>query len=300
MNIIKNKNIYFAISLALLVIGMAPLFIYGLRLGIDFTGGSKLDLQSQKTLSRNEISEVLENLQYEGFKVQEVGEKAVSITTKPIDQKQKNQIVTELKKKDTTIAETSFETVGPTVGEETRNNALTAVLIASIAIALYIAWAFREVSKPVASWKFGITAIIALVHDTLITIGIFALFGYFFGAEVDSLFITAILTIMGFSVHDTIVVFDRIRENLKKNQKESFDNIVNNSVLETFNRSLNTSLTVVIVLFCMLLFGGESIRWFVATLLVGIVVGTYSSIFTASPILAVWNQMKGNQAVTKK
>lgn len=289
MNIIKNRNLFFAISIIILVVGMAPLFIYGLKLGIDFKGGSKLDIASKSTLTREAVSDVLKSLKYEGYKVQPLGVSEVSITTKPIDQKRKNQIIAALKKKDATIKEKSFETVGPTIGEETRNNALKAVLIASIAIALYIAWAFREVSKPVESWKFGLTAIIALLHDTLITIGIFAIFGDFFGAEADSLFITAILTIMGFSVHDTIVVFDRIRENLKKNHKDSFEEVVNNSILETFNRSLNTSLTVVIVLVCMLLFGGESIRWFVATLLVGIVVGTYSSIFTASPLLTVWN-----------
>lgn len=290
MNIIKNKNIFFALSLFLLIVGLIPLVMFGLKLGIDFMGGSKLDIQSSKQLSKDDVSKVLDELKYDGYKVQSVGDKSVSITTKPIDQKKKSQIIDALKKKDKNIKETSFETVGPSIGEETRNNAIKAIIIASVAIALYIAWAFREVSQPVASWKFGITAIVALVHDTLITVGIFALFGYFFNAEADSLFITAILTIMGFSVHDTIVVFDRIRENLKKNQKESFENVINHSVLETFNRSLNTSLTVVIVLFCMLLFGGESIRWFVATLLVGIIVGTYSSIFTASPILTLWNR----------
>jgi len=186
------------------------------------------------------------------------------------------------------IKENSFETVGPSIGQETKANALKAVLIASVAITLYIAFAFRKVSHPVSSWKYGVSAIIALLHDVLVVVGVFSILGVLFGIEIDSLFITALLTVMGFSVHDTIVVFDRIRENLKKSYNLKFEEIVNNSLLETMNRSLNTSLTVVIVLFSLLLFGGESIRWFIIALLLGIISGTYSSIFNASPLLIVW------------
>jgi preprotein translocase subunit SecF len=156
---------------------------------------------------------------------------------------------------------------------------------------LYIAFAFREVPKPANSWRFGICAIIALLHDVLVVVGVFSILGHFFNVEVDSLFVTALLTVIGFSVHDTIVVFDRIRENLKKNLTHSFEETVNNSILQTLGRSLNTSLTVILVLLALLLFGGESTKWFIVALLVGVVSGTYSSIFNAAPLLVLWNEL---------
>jgi len=189
------------------------------------------------------------------------------------------------------VREQEFETIGPVIGQETALNALKAILFASVLIVLYITWSFRQVPKPASSFRFGICAIIALIHDVLVVLGVFAVLGHFLGVEIDSLFVTAILTVIGFSVHDTIVVFDRIRENLKRLGSSNFAQTANDSVIQTIDRSLNTSLTVFLVLLALLLFGGESIRWFVVALLIGIISGTYSSVFTASPLLVLWQEI---------
>lgn len=289
MNIIAKKNIFFLLSSIVIIPGVLSLLLWGLKPSIDFTGGSVLNV-SIKNPDRANIEKILIN---DKAKIHSIGISGADVIIKsdPIDQTTKNKIIADLKKENKDLKEKSFQTVGPSIGRETELNAFKAVVIASIAITLYIAFAFRKVSKPVASWKFGVCAIAALLHDVLVVIGIFSILGKFFQVEIDSLFITALLTVMGFSVHDTIVVFDRIRENLSKNFSYSFEEVVNNSLLETMNRSLNTSLTVLIVLFALLLFGGESIRWFVAALLIGIISGTYSSIFNASPLLVLWNEI---------
>jgi len=185
------------------------------------------------------------------------------------------------------------------MGQETTLNALKAVVIASILIILYITWSFRQVPKPTSSFRFGVCAIIALIHDVLVVIGVFAILGHFLNVEIDSLFVTAILTVIGFSVHDTIVVFDRIRENLRKMGGSDFPKTVNESIIQTIGRSLNTSLTVVLILIALLLFGGESIRWFVVALLIGVVSGTYSSIFNASPLLVLWQEIIDKKKIKK-
>lgn len=291
MDIIGKKYYYFAFSGIIVGIGLIFIVLYGLLFSIDFTGGSNLEISVNNisAINRQVIQKIVVDNKIKLENIKFPGNNSVIVRTEPIDQKTKTKILAGIQKEYKDAREKSFETVGPSIGRETENNALKAVLFASIAITLYIAFAFRAVSKPVASWKFGVCAIAALLHDVLVVIGIFAILGHFFGAEIDSLFITALLTIMGFSVHDTIVVFDRIRENLKKNIGLSFGTVVNNSILETFNRSLNTSLTVILVLLLLLLFGGESIRWFVTALLIGVISGTYSSIFNASQLLVVWH-----------
>lgn len=289
MNIIGRKNLFFIISGIIIIPGLISLFMFGLKLSIEFTGGSRMEVgyKNIKQINRLKIEDAFKK---EKIKISTVSivNNTVSVRSGQIDQKTRSAIEKDLGVDNKNITVKSFDTVGPTIGKETETNALKAVLIASIAITLYIAFTFRKVSRPVASWKYGICAVIALLHDVLVVAGVFSILGHFFGVEADSLFITALLTVMGFSVHDTIVVFDRIRENLHKNYDNPFDKVVNNSVLETFNRSVNTSLTVVIVLFTLLLFGGEGIRWFVVALLIGIISGTYSSIFNASPLLVVW------------
>ena len=211
------------------------------------------------------------------------------IRTSPIDSKTNSEFQNDLKKSIKDAKQTSFETIGPTIGRETTLNAIKAVIAASILIVLYIAWSFRKVPKPASGLRFGVSAIIALIHDVLVVVGVFAILGKVFGVEIDALFVTALLTVIGFSVHDTIVVFDRIRENLRR-QNVPFAQVVNDSILQTLDRSLNTSLTVILVLLTLLIFGGETIRWFVVALLVGVISGTYSSIFNASPILVVWQE----------
>jgi preprotein translocase subunit SecF len=215
----------------------------------------------------------------------------VFVRSGPVDEKQDILIMGEIKKSLGNVDQQSYETVGPTIGAETLRNAVYALIIASILIVLYITWSFRSVPKPTSSLRFGVCAIIALIHDVLVLLGLFSIFGHFFGVEVDSLFVTAVLTVIGFSVHDTIVVFDRIRENLKRVGGENFSEVVNNSILQTLDRSLNTSLTVILVLFALLIFGGDSIKWFVVALLIGVTSGTYSSIFNASPLLVVWQDL---------
>ena len=235
------------------------------------------------------VEDSLESEKVKVFSIEPSG-KLLIIRTSQIDQKQNAEFIKDLNAKYKEARQEEFSTIGPTIGGETTLNAIKAVVIASVLIVIYISLVFRKVPKPASSIRFGVSAIIALIHDVIVVIGIFSILGYLFNVEVDALFVTALLTIIGFSVHDTIVVFDRIRENLGKSSGENFAKVVNDSILQTIGRSLNTSITVLLVLFSLLLFGGESIRWFVVALIVGIASGTYSSIFNASPILVVWHE----------
>lgn len=288
MNILSKRNWYFAFSLLVIIPGVVSLVIWGLNLSIDFIPGSQLTFSSDKTIEQKQINQAKNIFSTEKVKIYNVkpSGKSVSFSTEVIDQKKNDAIVTKVQRLN--LKEEEFATVGPTIGKETTDNARNALIIASVLIVLYITWAFRTVPKPASSFRFGICAIIALIHDVLVVVGSFSILGHFFGVQVDSLFVTALLTIIGFSVHDTIVVFDRIRENLLRMGAGNFENVVNESIKQTLVRSLNTSLTVILVLVALLLFGGESIRWFVAALLIGVTSGTYSSIFNASPLLVVW------------
>lgn len=295
MNIIEKRKIFLTISAILILVSIVMLFVRGLNLSIDFTGGSRLELA--KELEKGELSrDAIENIYNEQkLKINSIQEtdKGYRISSSSMSEQQKDKIIEDLK-----AQELSFEFLGPTIGNEAKNKAIVAVLIAILAITTYIAIAFRKSGGVISSWKFGVAAIIALAHDIVITLGAFSLFGLLFEVEVDVLFVTAILTIMGFSVHDTIVVFDRIRENITNNVKRlSFEEVINNSIKETIGRSLNTSVTVIFVLFAMALFGGESIRWFVIAFIIGVLVGTYSSIFIASPILLEWHNFDKNGGV---
>lgn len=293
MNIIGHKNWYFGLSLLFLVPGIIALSLWGLNLSIDFSGGSRLTLSFKENVKEKtveSIKNVLTNQKIEIASI-EKSDKLIFVRTAPINQHQDNEFINSLSKEFKDVKQQEFEKVGPEIAQETTWNALKAVGIASILIIIYITWSFRQVPKPASSFRFGVCAIIALIHDVLIVIGTFAILGHFFNVEIDSLFVTALLTIIGFSVHDTIVVFDRIRENLKKMGSLNFSKTVNDSIIQTIDRSLNTSLTVILVLITLLLFGGESIRWFVVALLIGITSGTYSSIFNASPLLVLWQEI---------
>lgn len=293
MNIVGKTNFYFALSLLVMIPGIISLLFFGLKLSIDFTGGSRFQYQIsniKSQISNNQIAEVIKKENVEVGVIQQAGKNVYLIRTKPLSEATHQKIKKALQNKFLEGKELSFETVGPTVGAEIARNAILSVLFASLAIVLYIAWSFRSVPKPASSARFGICAIIALLHDAIVVLGIFSILGILFHVEVDSLFVTALLTIIGFSVHDTIVVFDRIRENLKRMNGVPFGEVVNASIIQTLGRSVNTSLTVILVLFTLYLFGGESIRWFVVALLVGVISGTYSSIFNASPLLVVWQE----------
>jgi len=292
MNIVGKRNWYFAFSLLIIIPGVISLFLWGLNLSIDFTGGSEMTFTYPQNVNEQMISNVKTTFADEKIQIISLQETSTQITvrTKAITENQDSVILKNIQIASPQVKQDQFETIGPVIGSEITVNALYAILIASLLIVLYIAWAFRGVRKPMSSWRFGVCAIIALLHDALVVVGIFSLLGHFFGVEVDSLFVTALLTVIGFSVHDTIVVFDRIRENLRRNLTGAFPQVVNDSILQTLVRSLNTSLTALLVLFTLLIFGGESIRWFIVAMLIGIASGTYSSIFNASQLLVVWQE----------
>lgn len=291
MNIIKRRKIFLILSGILVLLSIIVLLVFGLKFSIDFKGGTRLEVNmaDENTDTREKIEQVYNQNDIRVNSVQQT-ELGYRISSSAIDEATKDQILNELD-----AQEQAFEVLGPVIGGETRNKAVMAVFLAIVAITIYIAVAFWKSGGVISSWKFGITAIIALVHDVIITLGAFSIFGVLFGVEIDSLFVTAILTIIGFSVHDTIVVFDRIRENIKNNVKHiPFEQIVGNSITETVARSLGTSILVLLVLFSMAIFGGESIRWFVIAFIIGVVVGAYSSIFVASPILLEWYKFDQN------
>jgi preprotein translocase subunit SecF len=282
----KHKVLYFALSTLLIIPGIYFLITSGLKLGIDFTGGALLEYKFEKTVNKSDLE------QY-GV-VTESDNNTYIIRTKPQEHEALQNLKKELTDKYGNFEIRREENVGPVIGEELKQKAVLATIFSSLMIVLYIAFAFRKVPKPTSSFRFGIAAIVALIHDVLVVVGLFAILGYFFNVEVDTLFVTALLTVIGFSVHDTIVVFDRIRENLPKYLSRKFEEIADISITQTLARSLNTSLTVVFVLTALLLFGGETIRWFIVALLVGIVSGTYSSIFNATALLTYWEEKLGH------
>jgi preprotein translocase subunit SecF len=291
LNIIKHYKFWFAVSGTILLLGIISLAVFHLRLGIDFRGGSQIQLQMSGTPDLNKIESVLNSENIGGTTVQQTGSTGVIIETPPITQDQHNQIISDLTSKvDSKLSEQSYTAIGPTIGSQLKTDSGYELLLVSLGIILYIGYAFRKVTRPITSWKFGWAAIVALLHDLIVLIGIFSILGKFFHIEVDSMFVTAVLTVLGFSVHDTIVVFDRIRENLRVEASQPIEEIVNHSINQTLVRSLNTSLTVLFVLLALLLFGGETIRNFVLALFIGIISGTYSSIFIASPLLVVWQK----------
>jgi len=329
--IIQKRKIWFAISGALVLASLFGLFVWGLNFGIDFTGGSSLELSFKNARPDNQtIESALADLKLPSLSAQPIGEKGILIKTISLTEQEHQDILVRLEKignpdfnldassvpapltlntadgqnlninavqataaaSFTTFEESSFQSIGPILGQELKQKTIYAIIIVLIAIILYIAYAFRKVSYPVESWKYGLSAIIALAHDVLIVTGVFVFLGKFMGVQVDAYFVTALLTILGFSVHDTIVTFDRARENLPRHQDKNFEDVVNLSVNETLIRSLNTSLTTFVVMAAVFLFGGESIRYFSLALMIGLIIGTYSSIYLASPLLLVLYRLK--------
>ncbi|MBI4032371.1 protein translocase subunit SecF [Candidatus Berkelbacteria bacterium] len=293
---VQFRTISLVVSGLLALLSIWAIATYGLRVGIDFRGGELLELRFVDSTSTQEVRTALEAGERESViphaTAAETTTNTFLIRTATDDQAQIDGLRTYLNDTVGEWQEIRFERVGPTVGKDLTRKAFLGVTLASLAIILYIAWAFRRVPPPTNSWQFGVTAIVALLHDLLITVGAFALLGHFLGYEVDALFITALLTVMGFSVHDTIVTYDRIRENLLQHPGAPFEPLVNASIAQTVVRSFNTSLTLIFVLLALLLIGGSSIRPFIVALLVGVSVGTYSSIFVASQLLVVWQSLR--------
>ncbi|MFH0969147.1 MAG: protein translocase subunit SecF [Patescibacteria group bacterium] len=298
IDIVNKRKYFYTFSIALTIVSLIMLFAWGLKFGIDFKGGTLMEMQfSQGIPNDQQIEDKIKNLNLSSLTVQASQNNSVILKYNASDENLNNKVREKIKELDPNYKETRIEFIGSSVSNQIKKNAILAVVLANIGIGIFIAWAFRKVSRPVPSWQYGIGAVIALIHDVLITTGVFVFLGRFHNVEVGVSFIAALLTILGFSVHDTIVVYDRIRENLLKSGKgESFEEIVNKSLNETITRSINTSLTVILVLFSIVLFGGETIRYFSMALLVGIFFGTYSSIFVASALLVTSYKLKLKKA----
>jgi preprotein translocase subunit SecF len=291
-NTLKYYKLWFVISGTILLFGIVSLSVYGLRLGIDFKGGTLIELQFEKPPDLEKVKQVFSGAQVHNFLLQNTEDNGLLVKTEVLPREKYDKVLADLKTNVGDYKEIRLDSIGPSIGQELKRSAIYQLGLVSLGIILYLAYAFRKVAKPITSWRFGWAAIIALMHDLLFVLGFFSILGHYKGVEIDSLFVTAMLTVLGFSVHDTIVVFDRIRENLKIYAGESMEFIINHSISQTIVRSLNTSLTVLFVLLALLLFGGESIRYFVLALFVGIIVGTYSSIFIASPVLMLWQRWR--------
>jgi preprotein translocase subunit SecF len=311
MNIIKNRYLFFFISLLVIVPGLVFMALNmkntkegPLLLGIDFKGGSLLEVQFDgKRPSIDDIKKLYTDFSTKDQPladpiVQPLGEDAFSIRSRRMDDAVKGQIVAEMETRfDSKVTVLNFTSVSASVGAEVTNAAGIAILLAALAILVYIWIAFRKVEHAA---RYGTAAVIAMLHDVLVVVGVEAFLGYFLGWEADALFLTAVLTVIGFSVHDTIVVFDRVRENSGIYRRLDYETLVNHSIVQTLDRSLTTQLTVMFTLFALVLFGGENIRHFVIILLVGIFSGTYSSIFNAAPILVVWENREWNTWFRRK
>lgn len=296
MIVTTYRNVFFAITGAIVAASIAALLFFGLNFGTDFTGGTSVQVSYEGDLpSVEQVDAALSSVGVPQYAVRSAGANAFDIRAGNLTNEMRGalpQVLSMNGAYDATI--TRMNEVGPTIGKELRTKAVYALILVILAILIFVAFAFRKVSRPVSSWVYGSIAVVTLVHDVIVPLGFFAILGHYFGAQVDTLFVTAILTILGFSVHDTIVVFDRVRENLKinqdRNRHESFEFIVGKSLNQTLVRSVNTSLTVLITLLALFFFGPASTQDFALVLLVGIVAGTYSSIALASPLLVAWEK----------
>jgi len=295
IDLVHRRRIWYAISLIVILPGLVALAVWHLNLGIDFTGGTVWELQFPRTdIQSLDVRQVLVDQGQQDPLVQispaaDGSTESALIRLKGLQEgsPEKTQLASAIKNRFGDYTELRLETVGPTVGQSVSKNSILSVLAASVGILLYLAWAFRKVKRP---FLYGSCAIVAMLHDVLVVLGIFAILGKVLGTEIDSLFVTALLTVIGFSVHDTIVVFDRIRENQIRRPAMAFDDVVNYSLAQTIVRSINTSLTVVFTLLALFLFGGATVREFVLALLIGVISGTYSSIFNASQLLVSWEK----------
>lgn len=288
MWVIKHRNIFLGISGLFIAASIAVLSVWGLKVGIDFKGGSLTEVSYPSGIpDTTQLRDRVEALNFGEAIVQPVGENDVQVKTRDLSEPEHQALVAALRGDAADMTETSFTTIGPSVGKELKTKSIVSLIIVGIAMILFIAYAFRKVGKQVSSWKYALITIIALMHDVIITAGVFAVISHFTGAEADTLFVVALLTVLGLSVNDTIVVFDRIRENLSNKTEGDFKHIVGKSLSETMVRSLNTSLSVIIVLVALFIVGPESTKIFALTLACGMFFGTYSSIFIASPLLTV-------------
>lgn len=296
LDIIKYRKIFFTISGVVVTASLLLLLIFGLNFGIDFTGGSLVQLKFDNRPGVQQVEDTLRPMNLGSLRVKPSGQNSMILKMEFIKEDTHQEILTRIREdfetEDNQVIEEKVNTIGPAISSELKENSIYAAVGVILAIIGYVAYAFRNVSKPVVSWKYGLTAIFALVHDVLITMGVFVVLGQVVPVEVNIPFAVAMLTILGYSVNDTIVVFDRVREKLNKLGVAKFRQSIVEGVNSTLVRSMNTSLTTLAVLFALFLFGGESIHYFSLALIIGVALGTYSSIFLASPLLYVWNEIK--------
>lgn len=293
MFVIKYRKIFFIISAVVIGLSVFAVSFFGLQLGIDFTGGSITEVSyPDGRPAKTELMGRLDTLPIGGYSLRETGENGYILRTRDLSEEERVGVLKILSINETNqVVEERFNSIGPIIGVELRNKAFVAIAIVMLAIILFIAFAFRKVSEPVSSWKYGLIAVIALLHDIIVPVGVFAVLGQVVSAEVDVLFVMALLAILGYSVNDTIVVFDRVRENLRINRdlniREEFELTVGKSLNQTYMRSINTSLTTLFVLLSLFFIGSEITQNFALVLLTGVIAGTYSSIFLAAPLLVV-------------
>lgn len=300
MLIVKYRKFFYAISGLIFLVSIGALYIWGLKPGIDFTGGALLEVSyAENVPTIEQIKEVFAPLKLGDFSVRETEGNGFIVRMRTVSDTEHVAILTALSKQNPTVSEKRFDSIGPVLGKEAVRKSFFSIALVLIAIVIFVTLAFRKVSEPVSSWKYGLITIFALGHDVLVPAGAFAILGHFLGFEVDTLFVTALLVILGFSVHDTIVVFDRVRENLRvskeKRDMKTFDIIVGESINQTFVRSINTSLTTLLALVVLYFVGSEATKHFSLALLIGITAGTYSSIFLGSPLLVTvekWQKRK--------
>ena len=287
VDFLRHKKIYLSFIIVLSLASLSSLIVFGLKPGIDFTGGSILEIEYTGDRPSNQAIEgALEGLDLGLASLQLSGEKGVIITMKAIDESLHQEVLGKLGPE--TVEENRFESVGSVIGKELKQKTITLILVSLLAIVLYIALAFRRVQRPVKSWQYAVSSLACLAHDVLIPLGVFAVLGKFFGVEISIAVVTALLTVVGCSINNVIVVFDRIRENTIKGSGLTFDDTVNKSINQTLGRCLNTSFAYLLPLFAIFFFGGETLKYFSLALIIGIVAGTYSSIFLASPVLVSW------------
>lgn len=306
---LKVYTIMFGLSVVLVGISIALLFTYGLNLGVDFRGGSVMEIAfypsaGEERPSLDTVRNVLTESGLGEITVNYTEESSMILRTKELSETEHQAVVAVLKNKFDSVEEKRFDSIGPVIGNELKRKSVTAMLLVLAAVIIYIAAVFRKLSKTLSSWTMGLAAIAALLHDVIIPLGVFAILGRFYGVEISAVFVAAVLTILGYSVADTVVVFDRVRENIIRGSMPgegprlggvsvgSFPGVVHKSILQTLTRSLNTTFTTLFSLFAIYFFGGESIRYFALALMIGIFLGAYSSIFVASPLLVWWSRAK--------
>lgn len=287
MFVAKNSKLFVWLLVVLIVLSFVSIWKYGLNLGMDFEGGSLLEVEYPN--GRPDLSKIKEAVAPLNLSetIQPYGDRDVIIKARDLKESDRATLVRVLAIDGASVVDKRFNSVGPTIGKELKTKSIYSIVLVLIAIGSFVAFAFRQVSGAVKSWQYGLATLVSLAHDVFVPLGIFAYLGHVYGIEIDSLFVTAILTILGFSVHDTIVVFDRIRENLKLRKFKDFTETVGMSINQTLSRSINTSLAVILTLVALLFFGSESVKYFCLALIVGIFCGTYSSILLASPLLVV-------------